>query len=166
MIQSTLSIQANLKPFPYKDQKGNSDWGEIKLIIFNETESKTIFQHEWALTEFFDWLLENKVAILNQDFFFGSNTASITQRINEARDQDFEDLEIFDKWYERIFQYYKQHSLRMAFRGAEIPDIIIGYNGRGVEISLLNKWSYTIDGDTFYLNVEKEHKKYLKEYGM
>lgn len=158
-----LIIKINRKENPYKDDPRyrEEEWGEITLSYENHQIKKQIFNVEWQIAPLRNWLLTNEEYIKNEQFFWLKTDISIAKRIDIARDKDygyFDSDDEFERWHDRIYNYYSRHSFRMGLEGINIPDVIIGINGINGEISLYsqnNSWSYLIDIDVFFDNFKK-----------
>jgi hypothetical protein len=149
-----LELRYSQLPHPYPSEPGarNEAWCAISFfIVDNEvSEEYLIFETQWDIKPLLQWFRENLPYIINNPF-----PITITDGNCIAK-------EIFD-FYETadveneiqinsIFEYRRQHGIRFAMRGVDIPDIYIGIGFDGHEISCWNKesmWRYKIKIDSF-----------------
>ena len=65
-----LRFEYQLMPHPYADEKSskNEIWAEIKLVIFDENShfTKVVFDRQWDLLVFLDWINKNKEALFDE----------------------------------------------------------------------------------------------------
>lgn len=150
--------------------KKDSLTNEFGLIEFWD-QNTCLFTVGGKLMEFFNWILGNKDYISDEIFFYGNEINSLSQRINEARNIDFneelDDNKVFDYWHKQIYDYYKTHGLTFALRGFNNLDVIIGKNQGHGEFSCYEDgkelFRYDFDFNDFYREVESKYQELINE---
>lgn len=150
-----LKLYATQRQYPYQDESYNPNllWSEIKLKLISEHSLfvKEIISFEWEFMPLLDWLLSNRLAIVNNNFPIESEESfSISKKIYNFNNSE-EDYE--DEVYESIYNYRLSHALRFGLRGVDMDDIYIGKNNNIYEISYYNidsEWCFDFDINSFY----------------
>jgi hypothetical protein len=186
-MANQLHFELKKLPNPYTEQHPDELWGE--LLIRVETEDNqdiTLLQTQWNLETLVEWVAQNedslsydKLVIEGHEPLPGESLAKALDRLQNWEFAEDEDEAMF-RWYEALAEYGSRHRLRAALPGANIPDIIIGYNQGKGEISFLGdndntnypqmpefyanlgEWSYLFDMQKFMISFDDNLSDFLR----
>ncbi len=155
---------------PYLQEPPRTErWGRFKIEVLINDDSVCLLDTQWNLNELIDWLTINENAIRNISLSehmkeqFTDSRGGLAQTILILQEKEFINEEEEDRWFDKLFEFRKTHSLRFALRGSKIPEIIIAprlLNSMSVgEISKASDsqssgWSYFFDMDEFWRNLK------------
>ncbi len=157
-----LKFKYRLITHPYANEESseNEIWAEIKLVIIDENSqfTKVVFDRQWDVLVFLDWISKNREALLNEKIplkleGFSSIAKGIFSFYKDL-DPEIESEDVV----ESIYSYRQRHGLRFAFRGVDMDDIYIGRLNDMVTISQYsddkNQWNFNIKADYFINDIE------------
>jgi hypothetical protein len=144
-------------PYPNHPSTALETWGHVAISILLEYgKLVNILTNEWSLDSCVEWFIESYHALAHSDFSIDGHTPypgeSLAQTLNRFRSREFDDDDREYEWADAIFTYYKSHSLRFAFPGTKMPNIIVGLKHGEGEISFSDEgieWAYPFDMNTF-----------------
>lgn len=160
-----LYFELEQRPSPYLNHSTLEDevWGQVTIIASNSKETELLVW-QWNLRLLETWFNTNRVALLSELLSIQGYSPlpgeSLAQALIRFQYRDFtpQSEKLEEIWFNSLFEYHQRHSLRFAFRGADIPDIIIGLNHGTGEISTVSEraeWSYKFDIRDFCDNLQK-----------
>ena len=139
-------------PYPAVADAHLEVWGRLAIAVlvegpkppFDYQMQVPLFETQWDLAELAEWFALHKDALCDLTLPSGDSYPavlpgeSLAQALRRLTNREFAEHEQGeqDRWYEALYQYRTQHSLRFAQRGSRLPDIIIGCNYGAGEISL------------------------------
>ena len=144
----------------------------INILAFKKNEK--LLTTRWNIDELALWL-RNFIDKMKEDPFpFDCKGYYAAQKDDDARNYDTDDEEMFDCYYQKLYEWNIRHRWRVASSGAILADVFFQMVGNNVEISWDNRSMYndvtflSLNGGTI---VSKEYfifcvDSFLKEYAM
>jgi hypothetical protein len=149
---------------PYIEESMNSSekWAIFSLTILDNSNIiiKVVFNLQWDLLVFLQWLSDNKDFILNEKCPLVSNNKSIACIIDEF----YESLDEFDNTVDLVYDYRKKHDIRFALRGVDVNNVVIGLNKNIHTISYYDdteNWEFPINLLDFYDEIDAAREQCL-----
>jgi hypothetical protein len=174
-MSNKLRFFIELKPYPYLDEAyvESTKWGCLKIVILSNESQITLLETEWEMAMLLEWFSENEQFIKSESLInkeiglYTFPSESLAQALNRLQECEFtEDEEsLEDLWVGTLFKFRQRHSLRFGLRGAEIPEIIIGFKDEAGEISLSSEkceWIYKFDMNDFFADFHKKSASFYE----
>jgi hypothetical protein len=160
-----LNLSYQLLDHPYPDEPSSigEQWAKIRLEILDENEVliKTVFDWQWDINIFLIWLIENEIAIKNENIPINSKSSlamSIANFYEQLDDDTIED----DKLVNAVYEYRTRHEIGFGLRGTDINNACIGLLDNKSTISFCGEdeeWDYEIDISDFFSQVHDIYKQ-------
>jgi hypothetical protein len=158
MTRFKLNLKCSLLPHPFSDEPGAGwdIWANFGMEIRDGDGRlvRKVFQAQWDIREFLEWLIENKDHFLKETIpmeLLGDETsiAKILHDYLQGIDGDTEDIELSDN----LYQYRTKHGIWSGMRGYKVPDVYLGIlNGNETVSYYRNKrinWVYKVAIEDF-----------------
>ncbi|MER2497015.1 hypothetical protein KW548_17685 [Vibrio neptunius] len=135
----------------------------LSISLINHTMGEDINLAKLVLEKIdqLDWFAENEAAIRNDKWPDICNDAySVAMGINQFYDRV--DPDSCSDEIEKMYKYRASHALRFAFRGQDLPDIVIAANSSGHEVSCAedaSTYKYDVDINSLFDEVDNGKKK-------
>ncbi|WNZ26899.1 hypothetical protein HJG54_34250 [Leptolyngbya sp. NK1-12] len=164
-MDNKLRFQFELSHNIQQNETNSEIWGCISISLLTDHQLVSLLQTQWDLSGLKAWFEENqdfiRSEVLSIDGSSPLPSESLAQALNRLQEKEFSENEqdAEDHWFDALFEFRQRHSLRFALRGANIPEIIIGYHRGAGEISLSNReddWSYLFDMDDFISDLRQK----------
>jgi hypothetical protein len=150
---------------PYKEEMSSKGevWAKIKLQIVDNVEKviKTVFNTQWNIIEFANWVNENKEFIIMEDMPEAIKADSIAKGIFNFYETVVPEL-TDDELLDTIYEYRTKHGIRFGLRGLEVEDVYVGILNKRMTISFCNEtdsWNYNVDIVPFLNQIDKIKKE-------
>ena len=166
-MTSTLRFAMELVPHPDPEWPGAhlEAWGTLQIVLHADGQSRMLLDWEWDLSRLAEWFAEHQAALCRAALVIAGEgprpAESLAQALRRFGVRDFppEDDAAADRWGDALYNYRLRHGLVLAFRGTDMPDIVIGRNRGAGEISYSNagdegadaleEWAYQCDLEDF-----------------
>src|SRR5215217_2323633 len=134
ITKNKLRCELRSQPYPYPGDAEESvvGWGVLSLSLLTSEDNLLLLNWEWDLLAFAEWFAQHGkgtcqdvLSICGDGALPSENLSQALQRLQNRDFHDDED-EAMVEWFNKLYDFRQQHSLRVALRGAHIPDIIIG----------------------------------------
>lgn len=100
-------------------------------------------QYKWELSHIIDWLVENEQYILEEtEFPLQVNANSSLEFFDKSGEFDSDDIEEFDKWFEKRQDWYFRHSWYSNRAGSFLAEVMFRRVGEKIEIQWDNTCLY------------------------
>ena len=98
-------------------------------------------QYKWELSYIVNWLIENEQYILNEiEFPLQVDANSSIKFLDKSGEFDSDNMEEFDRWFEKRQDWYFRHSWYSNRAGSFLSDIMFRRVGEKIEI----EWDNTV----------------------
>lgn len=123
---------------------------------------------EWDVIPLAKWFIENWHLICTQFLSIPNITVpimaseGIAQAIHRLQEQQVE-----DEWFDALYNFREHHSLRFSMRGANIPEVFLGYNRGNGEISSdteFESWFYSFNLEAFQISLRQNLQEFFKRW--
>jgi hypothetical protein len=175
-VTNKLRIKLALISHPYPNSPGAEleAWGRIGIYLLNNKSIKLLFEVEWDIALFIEWLVENQETLATEYLEIQGHTPlpseSLAQALDRFRERDFSEEEEEQEaiWFDSLYAYCTRHDLWFGLIGTKVPNIYIGCNHGHGEISLdlegQEPKSYQFDMPDFLSSFANEIKHILTEW--
>lgn len=169
MVKLNIKFQHSDNPYHDNENVELEAWGKIQISIISGDDKHELLDWQWNVLTIAEWYIDNKKKLFNSTLPGVHENESLADALSRLRNVAFEDHEDNKEyaWHSTLHNYWNDHSLRSAMRGANIPDIIIGMNNLKGEISLSEdavSWAYQFDSDVFKMQIESQLVEFIKEW--
>jgi hypothetical protein len=153
-----LLTQVLPHPFGSEPTATHELWGEVCLVYQNDDHEIVLLKHQWDLFKLAEWSTEDGCAfmttLLPEKPRDDESLAEALQRLSQRSDESFATGAESEAWFEALFEFRKAHSSRFALKGANVPEVIVGFNRGSAEVSRCDgeRWSYPFELDEFKSN--------------
>lgn len=132
-----LLFNLTLKQNPYKEEP-NSEyeiWGEIILVVTDQSKTVEILNHQWDILEVYEWFQKNKTTLLTESFpfYFEDEKCIANCRDILYQKNDFKDSNEEIEYYDTIENYFSNHHFKL--KGTDGTILFIGLKNNNGEIS-------------------------------
>ncbi len=173
-----ITMKHKKHPYPNDADAPYEAWGDFQVCLVHDGKEERLLEFEWNLEVFIEWYLENHEKIHTESLAGGLPGESQAQTEHRLLHTDMEDMDERDELDDNLYEFRAAHYLRMAFRGVEIPNIVIGVNHSEGEISLYpdedsrwdksddffkrGNWAFSFDMSEFQSHLKAEIIAYLE----
>jgi hypothetical protein len=161
-MDNKLRFQLEIDNKDQQNELNAEKWGYISISLLIDNQLLPLLQIKWNLLELKQWFAENQDFIRSEVLSVAGisplPSESLAQALKRLQEKEFseDEQDAEDNWFDTLFEFRQRHSLRFALRGANIPEIIIGYHRGAGEISWSNEedWFYLFDMDDFISDLQ------------